>query len=198
MTPKQLTPFSKHKKLYTANKLPVYLAIWLVISTTPAAGYLEANIQSHMIIQLPLLGVIGFLIGGVIITQFGTLTDNKYAGYASVLIALFTTLYWMIPRSLDLALTSAFFAWAKYISIPVLIGMPLAFGWYKVGVIFKGFMIIEFLAMLFRLGWLYKDSPVRLCSSYGLYEQNLLGNYLIVIAFLLSLYWAAKIFFQPN
>lgn len=184
-------------KIIRNIKLLALIVLWLSISITPLAGWLESDIRLHMLIQLPLLAAIGYWFVRSLKTKK---SDNnvKLADYSSVIIASVATLYWMIPRSLDAALNYEIFQYLKYISIPLLVGVPLARGWGKVSPIFRGFIIIELLAMLLRLGWLYRDSPIRLCSNYGLYEQNSLGNYLLVIAITLSFYWAAKCFYPGN
>lgn len=183
--------------IFSNIKLLALMVLWLAISVTPLAGWLEADIRLHMLIQLPLLAATGYWS----VRSWGTRQidhDVTLAGYSSVIIASVATLYWMIPRSLDAALSYEVFRYLKYISIPLLVGVPLAHGWHRVSPIFRGFIIIELLAMLLRLGWLYRDSPIRLCSNYGLYEQNALGNYLLLIAIALSFYWAARCFYPGN
>lgn len=180
------------------DQLLLVIFLWIAISLTPLASWLENDIRLHMLVQIPLLAMLGYYLFYSLVSDKFKDINNRQSGYASVLVASFTTLYWMIPKSLDAALSYEMIALLKYLSIPLLIGVPLALGWRRVGPIFRGFIIIELLAMLFRLGWLYRDSPVRLCSNYGLYEQNSLGNYLLVIALTLSLYWAAKCFYPDT
>lgn len=177
------------------DQLIIITALWVMISFTPLATWLESDIRLHMLVQIPLLVMLGYYLFYLLVSDKLVNSHTSGAGYASVLVASFAAIYWMIPKSLDAALSNEIDAGLKYLSIPLLIGAPLALGWHRVGSIFRGFVIIELLAMLFRLGWLYRDSPVRLCSNYGLYEQNSLGNYLLVIALLLSLYWTAKCFY---
>lgn len=46
-----------------------------------------------------------------------------------------------------------------------------------------GVVLLELTATLFRLGWLYLISPVRLCSNYLLDDQQRLGASLLAIGF---------------
>lgn len=176
----------------------IVTSLWVIISFTPLANWLENDIRLHMLVQIPLLAMLGYYFFYSLVPDDIEVKHGQQSGYASVLVTSFAALYWMIPKSLDAALSYEISGLLKYLSIPLLIGTPLALGWRRIGPIFRGFVIIEFLAMLFRLGWLYRDSPIRLCSNYGLYEQNSLGNYLIVIALILSLYWAAKCFYPET
>jgi len=180
------------------DQLLLVIFLWVAISLTPLESWLENDIRLHMLVQIPILAMLGYYFFNSLVPDKSEEINTKQSGYASVLVASFTTLYWMIPKSLDAALSYEMIALLKYLSIPLLIGVPLAMGWRRVGSIFRGFIIIELLAMLFRLGWLYRDSPIRLCSNYGLYEQNSLGNYLLVIALSLSLYWATKCFYPDT
>ena len=59
----------------------------------------------------------------------------------------------------------------------------------------RGLVKIEFLAMCFRLGWLYLISPDRLCNSYLLDDQVLLGRGLLVLGVALSITWLYPVFF---
>lgn len=173
-------------------RISIVFVIWYVFVFTPLAEWLESDIRRHMLIQIPVLCVLGFVSG----VEFNIKTDflNKFdsQGWASVLLASLTIIYWMIPRHLDAAILFDEVSLVKYISLPLLVGIPFAHGWSRISGIFKGMIIIEFIAMLFRLGWLYFESPIRICSSYALAEQNLLGRDFMLIAVVLILYWSAK------
>ena len=86
-------------------------------------------------------------------------------------------------------------AYMKYLSLPLLVGIPLALSWQILHPIARGVVKIEFLAMLFRLGWIYLVSPDRLCNNYLLGEQQQLGQLLIILGFALGITWLVKVFF---
>ena len=95
------------------------------------------------------------------------------------------------PLALDAALDDSSVTLAKFLSIPLLIGAPVALSWPHAGFVVRGVVLLEVIATAFRLGWLYLISPVRLCSNYLLDDQQQLGRILFAvgIAILLVLVW---------
>jgi hypothetical protein len=57
----------------------------------------------------------------------------------------------------------------------------LALSWPRMGFVVRGVFIVECIATLFRLGWLYLISPERLCNLYLLEDQQRLGQWLLLI-----------------
>ena len=105
---------------------------------------------------------------------------------------------WMLPRMLDASLVYAGYHFAKFTTLPLLLGLPLAFAWKNVGAITKAFFICNLISMLLVLAWLYIEAPVRLCNYYLIEEQKILGVCLIYIAGILSLHFGIKIFLGFN
>jgi len=87
----------------------------------------------------------------------------------------------MLPRSLDAAVSLPWMAFAKFASVPLLIGLPLGLGWPRMGFVVRGVFLLELIATFFRLGWLYLVSPVRLCNNYLLDDQQRAGETMLVI-----------------
>jgi hypothetical protein len=178
-------------------KYRVFLGPGLFIAATlpPAAAQLEANMVWHVLLQLPMLVLAGWLVARGLPARLFTAIDryNEY-GIPGILIVIFVGLCWMIPRVLDAALQSPMVALAKYVSIPLLVGAPLALSWPRMPAIARAFVCIELLAMLLRLGWLYLAAPTRLCSNYSLADQILLGKLLLIIAATLTVYWVVRLF----
>jgi hypothetical protein len=105
----------------------------------------------------------------------------------------------MLPRALDAALDTPWVAAAKFISVPLLIGMPLALSWPRAGFVVRGVFLLEAIATAFRLGWLYLASPQRLCSNYLLGDQQRLGESLMAIGAAIILFLAWKLVWgQPH
>jgi hypothetical protein len=71
------------------------------------------------------------------------------------------------------------FALAKFVSVPMLIGIPIAISWPRMEFVVRGVFLLELIATAFRLGWLFLASPARLCSNYLLGDQQQLGRYLL-------------------
>jgi hypothetical protein len=74
-----------------------------------------------------------------------------------------------------------------YLSVLLLIGLPLALAWPRMSFIVEGVLLIECIATLFRLGWLCLVWPHRLCNLYLLGDQQRLGQLLLLIGTVLFL-----------
>lgn len=175
-------------------KTPLILVSLIIVCVTPVADWLEQSMLRHVLIQLPLLVFLGYQLGKTRYFNLKIIDQINEKGVAGIILVIFISLYWMLPRALDASLAEPAMALAKYLSLPLLIGLPLALSWNKLHPIFRAVVHIELLAMLFRLGWLYLVSPVRLCNAYQLGEQVLLGKYLLFIAVIISVFWCIKLF----
>ena len=168
-------------------------ALWLLIVFTPAGSFLEASLSGHVLIEIPLLIIVGIMAGSLIKPRLAGVLSM--ISIPAILLACFTLAFWMIPRWLDASLNDEFIAYMKYLSLPLLAGIPLALSWQILHPIARGVVKIEFLAMLFRLGWIYLVSPERLCNNYLLNEQQQLGYMMIILAFAFGTIWLAQVFF---
>jgi len=172
------------------------LVLALAIMLTPLGQWLESSMTSHVLIEMPLLIGIGLVFGCCVERKFSKLLfDFNAGGIAGVLIATFTLAFWMIPRWLDLSLTDPVVALGKYLSLIGLVGIPLAWSWSRMHVITRAVVKIEFLSMLFRIGWLYLIWPERLCNSYLLQDQVWLGWGFLLLGISLTISWLLPVFF---
>jgi len=162
----------------------------------PLLGVLESTMLSHVLIQFPILIAIGIVLGDKSRMAFAPLLKVcNGGGIAGILIATFTLAFWMIPRWLDAALNDHWVGVAKYLSLVMLVGVPLAWSWSRLHFIARSVVKIEFLTMLFRLGWLYLISPDRLCNNYLLKDQTYLGYGFLILAVSLAISWLIPVFF---
>lgn len=152
---------------------------------------LEGSMTGQMLVQLPLLALAGWLVGRTLPPRLLRPIQgwNRQGVSGAVLISMMAA-FWMLPRMLDASLTDVTVSVAKHLSIPLLIGVPLAISWPLMGFVVRGMLVAESLATCFRLGWLYVISPYRLCNNYGLSDQHRLGAALLGIG-ALWLAWLA-------
>lgn len=101
--------------------------------------------------------------------------------WSLLICSAFTLGIWMIPRLLDLAAGSFLADLVKATTLTFAGGLPLKLGWINAGPVLRGLIHIEVMASLVRLGWIYAESPARLCTSYGLADQYWLGASLITV-----------------
>ncbi len=174
--------------------IPAAALLWLVLLTPPVRHALEASMTAQMLVQIPLLMLVGWLLRRAVPQRLRAAIDgwNSY-GITGLLLALITATYWMLPRALDAASSNPLAATAKFLSVPLLIGLPWALSWPHMNFIVKGVFLVEFIATFFRLGWLYVTSPDRVCNNYLLGDQQRLGQGMLVIGCVLVGWIAYKL-----
>ena len=178
-------------------KAPLFagLALWSGLAIPYVHTALEMRLATHVLIELLGLAVAGYIIGiGLRPVLAPRLCQWNRFGLSGLAMAISCGAVWMLPRWLDASLDSFSVEAAKFASLPLLLGVPLALSWPELGTIGRGFVKTNFLSMLLFFGWLYIASPVRLCNSYLIDDQTLLGVSFIVIAGALSLLWTVPLF----
>jgi hypothetical protein len=154
----------------------------LVLLAPPVRHGLEATMTAQMLVQLPLLAAAGWLLSGAVpprvLARVGRWSHRSFTGLVLVTV---TAAFWMLPRSLDAATSQPLIVAAKYLSVPLLIGLPFGVSWPRMGFVIRGVFLVEFVASFFRLGWLYLISPIRLCNNYALNDQQRLGGSMLAI-----------------
>lgn len=152
------------------------LAVWLGLGLPAARQWLEADMALHMLVQLPLLAWAGWQLGRALPAALAQrLAPWNVQGISGLLLASLVMAFWMLPIALDAATGQPLAALAKFLSLPLLLGLPCALSWPLAGFIVRGVFLVELIATLFRSGWLYLASPVRLCTSYLLDAQQSTG-----------------------
>ena len=175
-----------------ARAIVALIAI-LALAMPSARVLFEQYMLSHMLIQLPLLVICGFWIADYLLERV-TFRIELHLALPLLLIALITSMFWMLPRFLDASLAENNYFLLKFISLPLLVGLPFTFGWRNVDPVVKSFIMANLMSMLIVLAWLYIEAPVRLCNYYLINEQQDVGKTLIYIVVGISLYWASKLF----
>ncbi|MFN2338835.1 MAG: hypothetical protein ABR544_07670 [Gammaproteobacteria bacterium] len=172
------------------------LVVFALLTSPPLRAQLEAMMVTHMLVQLPLLAALGAYAAQLLPARLRSrLEDWNCGGLPFTLLALFAAAFWMLPRSLDGALNHGYLELAKFISLPLLVGAPLALSWRRLSAIGRGFIWSNLLSMLILLGWLYSVSPIRVCTNYLVDQQVLLGRSLLLLAAALTLLLAGRLFF---
>lgn len=157
---------------------------------------LEADPVLHVLVQLPLLALSGALmVRGLGADRF---RPPPPVSNALILVAVFAILFWMVPRYIDEALVDPLVAIAKFISLPLLVGVPLAIAWSRGHPFVRGFLKANALSMLGILAFLYTHAPVRICNSYLIADQERLGVSFLIAAIVLAVVWTVPLFLpQP-
>ncbi|MGN7387637.1 hypothetical protein [Sporosarcina sp. SAFN-015] len=164
-------------------------ALFIFLAIPVVADVLESIMIMHMHMQMPLLIFCGFLIAVFFRRKFPTFFA-KWNGDGIPGILLFTLimLYWMIPRTMDDALTNMTVEIFKFISLPFLAGIPLRDSWKKIGSAGKKVIWVTFTFMFYIMGFLYIKAPIQLCNNYLLIDQLTLGWGYMTMAICFTIY----------
>jgi hypothetical protein len=168
----------------TGRRYAAALAALVFLSLLlPAVRHtLESSMTTQMLGLTPLLVAAGVLLGAALppcVLELGAPWD--YRGITGLVLASITSAFWLLPRLLDSAVSQTGVDAARYLSVPLLTGLPFAVSWPRMSFIVRGVFLLECIATLFRMGWLYLAWPDRLCNSYLLDDQQRLGQYLVLI-----------------
>jgi hypothetical protein len=180
------------KHLSAGNICLAGAILWVLLALPPLRHALESAMTLQMLAQIPLLVLAGWCLAqGTPSRLERRLSQWNHRGISGLLLASLAGMVWMLPLAMDAALDEPRITLAKFLSVPLLIGAPIALSWPRAGFVVRGVVLLELIATMLRLGWLYLISPVRLCSNYLLDDQQRLGRILLVVGFavLLVLVW---------
>lgn len=162
----------------------------LIVLTIPAIRHsMEASMWRHMLLQFPLWISAAALLAAGLPAPLRTAIArwNRY-GISGLCVVAVTLAVLMIPRVLDQALLHPTIEFAKLAAL-VLTGIALRLSWQPAGLIVQFFFLGNMLPMMGVIGWLYTESPQRLCNAYLLDDQIQLGNWLIGVAIAVAVMW---------
>lgn len=174
------------------------ILLYCLLLTPQALDLLEGQMVLHMLVQIPLLIVVGWFFANCFSPLLIKFNEqwNKY-GISGLILGLFTLSFWMLPQNLDGALSHIGFEIVKLISLPLLCGLPLGLSWPKTTMLVRGFLKANFISMLLFLSWVYMVVPFRVCNNYLVADQELLATTLFYITGVLSIFWGGQLFVSP-
>lgn len=159
---------------------------------------LEQDPVSHVLIQLPALAIAGWIVAQALRDRMRAFERINHGGAVGALIALFTIVFWMLPRAIDAALDDSVTEALKFVSLPCLAGLPLALSWHRIHPLARGLLKANALSMLGVLAFLYTHAPVRICNNYLESDQERLGIGFLVAAIGLAIAWSLPLFTGPT
>lgn len=169
---------------------PLWPWLALIAALAPASrAWFETDMARHMLLQFPLLVAIGVALGASFPPRWHRVIDTCNAhGATGLLFASLVLGFWMLPRTLDLAVQVPAMALAKYTSL-LLAGVALRWSWPAAGTIVQLFFVGNGAWMSATAGLLYQSLPQRLCTVYLLDQQVIAGRGLVATAVLVPLLW---------
>jgi hypothetical protein len=170
----------------------------MALALPPLRMWLEASLVGHVLAQMPLLALSGWLLG----TAFAPRPDKivgrwNRGGIAGLALVIFTILFWMLPRSIDRAVQGGGYEVLKFVWLPCA-GVALAISFGRAHPLVAGALKANLISMLAVLAWLYTATPVRLCNSYLKGDQERLGLAMAFLAVALAMTWGAGLLFGPR
>jgi hypothetical protein len=172
----------------TDPQLPLAAALWAALWLAPLRAALESDMALHMVVQLPLLIAIGVLLAPAVRRcEPRAMAEADWLGIPGLVLVGFTTSFWMLPRMLDRALADPLIDLAKFLSLPLLGGLPLGLSWRRMPGLGRTFVWANFIPKLGAVGGLYLAAPTRLCAYYRLDQQTAAGWTLIAVASMLGI-----------
>jgi hypothetical protein len=144
---------------------------------------------------MPMLALTGWLFGSAFEPKLDRVTERwNRLGVAGFTLAIFTILFWMVPRSIDSAVAYPGYEMFKFVSLPCA-GAALALSFPRTHPLLAGALKANVISMLAVLAWVYTAAPVRLCNAYLGSDQRMLGAGMAVLAGVLSINWGFGLLF---
>lgn len=171
------------------------LVLFLLLVAPPVRDSLERSMTTHVAVQLPGLAIAGWFLG-VSLRRWAANVSRMFNvnGVCGLVTSLFAAAIWMLPRALDEAIADPHTEIAKFLTIPLLVGLPLGLSWPCLNPIVRGLLKASLISKLAVLGWIYAAAPVRLCTSYLQDDQARLGEILYFLAMALAIAWSVPWF----
>lgn len=144
---------------------------------------------THMLVELPLLFVIGWLSARAGGGPHGQ-RWRRWQPYrlAMLLAALLATSVWMLPVALDYAVLHPAVMALKVASL-LGAGFLCGVSWGPAGLVLQGFFMFNWAWMTVTSGLLYQDAPQQLCSVYLSEQQGMAGVGLVTLGATLLTLW---------
>ena len=118
-------------------------------------------------------------------------------GVPGILLFMVILGYWLLPRTMDEALSIPAVELFKFISLPFLAGVPLRDSWGKLSNVGKNTLYVLLSVIFGVMAWLYIASPVQLCNNYLIIEQKTLGWGFVFFAVSIMIYFISTLVIDP-
>ncbi|MFC3040651.1 hypothetical protein ACFOGI_10370 [Virgibacillus xinjiangensis] len=175
------------------------LALYIFLMLPPVVTLAESIMAIHMHMQMPLFVIAGMLMAPFFQKKFpGLFSKWNQDGVPGILLFMIIMLYWLLPRTMDEALTIPAVEIFKFISLPFLAGVPLRDSWSKLTGMWKNGVYITSAAACGIMAWLYIASPTQLCNSYLIVEQKTLGWAFLFLAISILIYFIQLLFIDRS
>lgn len=165
-----------HKSLKNIiNIISILIGIWLI--SFNFNEWLCQTMQRHQLIQLPAMLLIGFMTG---YTYRKNIRPDQTITICILIVTIFSIIFWMIPRSIDLAVINEKFNRIMHFNMLIagfFLYPVLSKTVPEIKIVFLGMMA----SMLMAGGITLKTYNLLLCSSFTIEQQKQTGLILILV-----------------
>ena len=175
------------------------LAAWLatlctfvavVLSVPPLRSVIEQSMAWHMVFQMPLLVLSGWLTfnalsGSKALQRLASLNRFNQFGLTGFMAAQVIVAYWMLPSAIDRAVVLPLVDALKLLTL-FICGLLLAAAFKRAPTALQLFFIGYWVSMMAWLGIYFATSDLRLCNAYSLQSQVNTGWGLVALGLLLG------------
>jgi hypothetical protein len=167
------------------------------LSLPPLRPLIEQSMVWHMLVQMPLLVLAGWLVAGhwwarqppALLERF-----NRF-GLTGFIVTTLIAGYWMIPSTIDRAVVMLGTDMAKIITL-WLCGAALRHSMQRAPLLVQVFFLGYTLPMMVWLGLYYATTDLRLCNAYSLESQLAAGKGLVVLGSAAGAVWLERLWQQ--
>lgn len=153
-------------------------ALFALAVLPPLGPFLQSRLPYVVLLQYPLIIAGGILIGRHLAAK-GAVAWTAAPALAAGVLAL---AFWLLPRWIDAALADPLTGLARALTLWLLAGVPLGWGWTMAGPVLRAWFLANVASMLIVMGWLQLVVPQRLCNAYLLSDQRTLGAGFLLLA----------------
>ena len=165
-------------------------AVAVALSLPPLRSLIEQSMAWHMVVQMPLLVLAGWLAARATpsFLMLRRLTPFNQFGLTGFMAAQVIIAYWMLPIAIDRAVVLPLFDALKLLTL-FTSGMLLADAFKRAPAALQLFFIGYWVSMMAWLGIYLATTDLRLCNAYSLQGQISTGWGLLALGLLVGAVW---------
>ena len=167
----------------------IVLSVIALLLATLGRSWLEATMQRHMLLHVPLLFFAG--VAWAHDSRRRAQSAWNAHGVAGLLFATGVLMTWMVPRALDAAVEQPLVDVSKA-ALLFAAGALGHLSWRRASVLVQSFVLGNGAWMTASIGLMLVDSPERLCANYGAGDQRSSGVALITVTIGVMLLFALR------
>lgn len=160
--------------------------------------WLNAEMYLKMLVQIPSLTIFSFIIGLQMKNVKNKIMATLGNHGASALIFLFgAQTFWMIPRSLDLAVSSTIADMIMHLNL-VTAGFLFGVGFRNASFVLKTAFSIYGLSMALSMGIIYIHFNALICAVYTIEMQHIAGKYTLYVFPFVFILFLFRLFYNMS